>query len=311
MLIRVLVAMVLVASAFVGSPLNAQEQPDRVRRANVVFDLSVELLLELPEFKNASLEELIEFAPTEEGPFGQNFGLSDITRITGAISLPERTGDLAKVFYEKEFPFDFVVHVQFSESEHSQNLGRYLEKQNFGHEKTGDTTVFRVPVTDTQTSVLLRRYGKSSIAFGTSSFLHEPINEFVSPEVRKAWASTGKGPVRLVFDLKNAESFVEEVFQLINFGDVQGQLEEVCRRADAMSISVLPDSGHLLKFSVLAKVDEATDVLQKRLDYLSFELRKVLNKAFEPLSEKSDTDPVAIDGVSTVVKQSNVLDWRI
>ena len=302
-LIRITVFAV-VTPMLLAFTIEAQEQ-EASPAAEVVFDVSIKALLQSPEFKDASIEDLIHL-DSDNSPFGSEFGISDITRVSGAISLPKRIGDLAKVFYEKEFPFDFMFQIRFSKNTFVERFSDYLKSQNFQSENVGGVLMTRVPVTDTKTSVLVRKYGPSTLAIGTAKFLSGNINDVVTLEARKSWANCAKGPVRLVFDLKNSSSFVDEIFQLVDFEDAQSQLEKVSQQANAFSVSLLPDSGGLVQIGVAASSTESTAVLKKRLDFLSFELRTTLNRFLKPLSEERDEEPLAIDGISTVANQSEI-----
>ena len=288
-----------------GPGVEAQEQKKAASpKAEIVFDVSIEALRQMPGFENVALEELIQF-DSKGSPFGAGFGISDISRISGAISLPKQVGDLARVFYENEFPFDFMVQIHFSNKANVRQLSDYLVAQKYSREKMGDIELVRLPVPDTKTSVLLR-HGQSSIAIGTKAFLSRTINEVISPNSRRSWVNCGKAPIRFVIDLERTKSFVDEIFQLANFEDAQVQLEKVRQQANAVSVSLFPDSGGLFQVGVSSNSIEEIGVLQKRLDFLSFELRTALNRVLIPLSQEGNLEPVAIDGISTSVNQAEV-----
>ena len=303
---RAALVVVTIVVLFTGSTIKAQEQKkEGSAEAQILFDFWIEALLKMPEFENVSIKNLIEL-DSKESPFGADFEISDIARVSGVISLPARVGDFVKVFYEEQLPFDFIVQLRFSDAVHARQLVDYLASQEFSNEKLGDVTLTRIPVADTKTSVLLRQFGESSIVIGTQNFISGNINDAVSDNTRRAWAKCGKGPARLVFDLKNSRPLVDEIFQMADFGDAQQQLKKVSEDADVFSLSMLPDSGGLLQIGVSPNEIEPMKVLQKRLDFLSFELRAKLNRVLKPLCGKDNKEPVMIDGISVSVEESEI-----
>ena len=303
---RAALVVATIVALFTGSIIKAQEQKkEGSAGSQVAFDISIKALLKMPEFENVSIENLIQL-DSKESPFGADFKISDIARVSGAISLPARVGDFFKVFYEEQLPFDFIVQLRFANEVHAGQLVDYLARQGFSNEKLGDAMLTRVPIADTKTSVLLRQFGKTSIVIGTRKFLSSSISDAVSDNIRNAWVKCGKGPVRLVCDLKNSRSLVDEIFQIADFGDAQQQLKKVSEDADAFSLSLLPDSGGLLQIGVSANETESMKVLQKRLEFLSFELRAKLNRVLKPLCGKDNKEPVMIDGISTSAEEKEI-----
>ncbi|MFT5301410.1 MAG: hypothetical protein ACI814_002213 [Mariniblastus sp.] len=205
--------LVLGAVAQCTSAANAQEIPELKpeQRAVVAFDLDLKRVTTSVERLGSKIEQ---FGSMElEGAF-EGVNANSITRLSGAMTLPESVGKLMEMGMGSGLPIEVVFRFEFSDEDDCRILAENVEAGSEEVEIGGKTYWKPGEDSDTPEGLLGHKTSATTFEFGTEAYLVRSGKNLMTAKLEKAWAKLPKDSFRVAADMETPGDFVAEAVEM-------------------------------------------------------------------------------------------------
>lgn len=242
----------------------SQEIPES-QQSVLVFDVKLDRMMESASAMGADLNELDASMPMEN--IFESIKPSELKRIQGSLSLPQRVEDLMTLGMAPELPLEFFVQIEFANVDACRLMTENVEDMSNEVELAGKK--YWTP-DDNETGVYGHRVNDTTYEFGSKAYIVSEKREFLTPALNDIWKNTPDEAVRIAADVEAAESFVSGAVEM---GKQSGdpQVEAYLELLDNLKTVVVTadyQSANLLTFVANAKDDEQAEEVKGGLDSL-------------------------------------------
>ncbi len=188
----------------------AQESLNDSNRANFVFDVDLEKLRKDPLLKMFPIEAMIE----EERMLPPDMDIKVVSRIYGAVRVPNSIGEVMRMGPDSDVPADFFVRIIFNDSEKLAELYDEIAERARKVEKDGKTYL-KAPEGEGGGNLAICKLDDKTVEVGTESYLYLSDRKVATKPLMSLWSKSDSGtPIRFAGDLDSARKFIKEFTQM-------------------------------------------------------------------------------------------------
>ncbi len=278
-----LLSLAVVSLCLVTAPAVAQQTPLAAKEKSVVrFEINMDKIVNSELGKQLDLQDKMQTLP---GVNPEEMDPSAISRVFGAMSLPDNIEAFEGMGPGSELPMELFTRMEFSES---QSMNNALSKMSEESEEVsiGGKTFIKPTDPDSPQGMLAHKIDDKTMEMGTEKYLTRADREVSTDGLNKAWAMAPEHAIRIVVDVDGMAALKEE---LIDFAaQTQPQAAayaELLNNISNLRITIDLDSDELLTLCATGKDEDMAEEFADGLDSILMLGKFGMNPANAPNEE--------------------------
>lgn len=247
-------------------PTNATAQSDVADkdRSSVIVEIDLQRLMKSPLVKKEQLQQLSQLGVLPFDP-------GKAKRVFATAQAPSDFSEVATMEPGKPLPFNFIMQVDFADSESAKSMLEPMEKVGSKEVKKNGKT-FLAPDDPSAPENLWAHIAKEkTFEMGTEDYITKNSRDFLSKKLNSIWSKNPKpNAIRISIDVESNRKFVKEAMKVARREappQMQGFLA-IVDDVSTLSLAVDLDNANLLSIVATAKDEESTKNLNAAINGL-------------------------------------------